>query len=233
LNPRICSAPTLAACKQMMEAVCEEDGEGTAKRQFKGRPYTVAGKTGTARIATGNGYAEGRYRASFAGYFPADAPRYSCVVVIADTKSGRYYGSTIAAPVFRDMADLIYATDPAFHTLDDRDLADDKSMPAAKDGARHALADVYNAIGMTHTGETAADWVNVTTGEQTATLTALEFPESGIPDVRGMGLRDALYLLENAGLQVKYNGIGTVKSQSIAPGTPLRPEVTTIQLRLS
>ena len=199
LNPRICSAPTLAACKQMMEAVCEEDGEGTAKRQFKGRPYTVAGKTGTARIATGNGYAEGRYRASFAGYFPADAPRYSCVVVIADTKSGRYYGSTIAAPVFRDVADLIYATDPAFHTLDDRDLADDKSVPAAKDGARHALADVYNAIGMTHTGETAADWVNVTTGEQTATLTALEFPESGIPDVRGMGLRDALYLLEMPG----------------------------------
>jgi len=82
-------------------------------------------------------------------------------------------------------------------------------------------------------GETAADWVNVTTGPQSATLTALEFPESGIPDVRGMGLRDALYLLENAGLQVKYNGIGTVKSQSIAPGTPLRPEVTTIQLRLS
>lgn len=233
LNPRICSASTLAACKRMMEAVCEEDGEGTAKRQFKGRPYTVAGKTGTARIATGNGYAEGRYRASFAGYFPADAPRYSCVVVIADTKSGRYYGSTIAAPVFRDVADLIYATDPAFHTLDERDLADDKSMPAAKDGARHALADVYTAIGMTHTGETAADWVNVTTGPQSATLTALEFPESGIPDVRGMGLRDALYLLENAGLQVKYNGIGTVKSQSIAPGTPLRPEVTTIQLRLS
>jgi cell division protein FtsI (penicillin-binding protein 3) len=155
------------------------------------------------------------------------------VVVIADTKSGRYYGSTIAAPVFRDVADLIYATDPAFHTLDNRDLAEVKSMPAAKDGARHALADVYHAIGMTHTGETTADWVNVMTGEQSAELRAIEFPESGIPDVRGMGLRDALYLLENAGLNVTYNGVGTVKSQSIAPGTQLRPEVTTIQLRLS
>ncbi len=221
-----------ASAYQMVSMLEGVITRGTGRR-IADAGLVVAGKTGTARIATGNGYAEGRYRASFAGYFPADAPRYSCVVVIADTKSGRYYGSTIAAPVFRDVADLIYATDPAFHTLDDRDLADDKSMPAAKDGARHALADVYNAIGMTHTGETAADWVNVTTGEQTATLTALEFPESGIPDVRGMGLRDALYLLENAGLQVKYNGIGTVKSQSIAPGTPLRPEVTTIQLRLS
>ena len=233
LNPRICSEPTLASCKTMMEMVCDPQGEGTAQRLFKDKPYTVAGKTGTARIATGQGYAEGRYRASFAGYFPADNPQYSCVVVIADTKSGSYYGSTIAAPVFREVADLIYATDPAFHTMQRGPLAETTSVPASNDGAREALETLYQELGMVHSEGVAADWVKVKTGESNAELQPLDIPESGVPDVRGMGLRDALYLLENAGLRVDYNGKGTVKSQSIAPGTPLRRELTTIQLRLS
>jgi len=233
LNPRICSQTTLAACKDMMEAVCNPEGEGTAQRLFAGKPYTVAGKTGTARIATSRGYEEGRYRASFVGYFPANNPQYSCVVVIADTKSGSYYGSTIAAPVFREVADLIYATDPAFHTLSKGPLAEAPSVPASNDGARDALETLYDALGMQHTQGLGSDWVKVTTGEDAAELTPLDIPESGVPDVRGMGLRDALYLLENAGLRVNYDGIGTVKSQSIAPGTPLRTELTTIQLRLS
>jgi cell division protein FtsI (penicillin-binding protein 3) len=233
LNPRVCSQSTLVACKKMMEAVCDPEGEGTAQRLFADKPYTVAGKTGTARIATGRGYEEGRYRASFAGYFPADNPQYSCVVVIADTKSGSYYGSTIAAPVFREVADLIYATDPAFHTLSKGPLAEVPSIPASNDGAREALETLYGALGMKHSSGLDVDWVNVTTGDDAAELTPLDIPESAVPDVRGMGLRDALYLLENAGLRVNYDGIGTVKSQSIAPGTPLRTELTTIQLRLS
>ena len=69
--------------------------------------------------------------ASFAGYFPADNPQVFCVVVVADTKSGSYYGSTIAAPVFRKVADLIYATDPAFHTMSRGPLAETPSVPAS------------------------------------------------------------------------------------------------------
>ena len=233
LNPRICNATTLAACKTMMEGVCDPQGEGTASRLFKDKPYTVAGKTGTARIATGQGYAQGRYRASFAGYFPADNPKYSCVVVVADTKSGSYYGSAIAAPVFREVADLIYATDPAFHTLHRGPLADNPSVPASNDGVRTALETLYQELGMNHTEGVKSDWVKVKTGTEEAALTPIDMPESAVPDVRGMGLRDALYLLENAGLNVDYNGIGTVRFQSIAPGTPLHTEPTTIQLRLS
>ena len=233
LNPRVCNANTLAACKSMMEAVCDPEGEGTAQRLFDDKPYTVAGKTGTARIATRNGYEQGRYRASFAGYFPADNPRYSCIVVIADTKSGSYYGSTIAAPVFREVADLIYATDPAFHTLSRGPLAETQSMPASKDGDRKSLETLYAAMGIAHSEGLSTDWVKVDTGDDEAQLQSMDLQESEVPDVRGMGLRDALYLLENAGLKVDYQGIGTVKSQSIAPGTPLQKEVTTIQLRLS
>lgn len=233
LNPRVCNAATLAACKNMMEAVCDPKGEGTAKRLFADKPYTVAGKTGTARIATGNGYEQGRYRASFAGYFPANNPKYSCVVVIADTKSGSYYGSTIAAPVFREVADLIYATDPAFHTLSRGPLAETQSLPASKDGNRKSLETLYATLGIQHSQGLSTDWVSVETGDVEAKLHPLDVQESKVPDVRGMGLRDALYLLENAGLNVDYQGMGTVKSQSIAPGTPLQTELTTIQLRLS
>ena len=233
LNPHLCSTQTLEACRAMMEHVCDPNGNGTAQRVFRDRPYRVAGKTGTARIAGRNGYEEGRYRASFAGYFPADNPRYSCVVVVADTKSGSYYGSTIAAPVFQELADLIYATDPAFHTLSTGGLAETTTIPASKDGARADLLTLYDALGIAHNTDVYADWVNVSSGETSAQLAERTIPEQGVPDVRGMGLRDALYLLENAGLRVTYDGVGVVKSQSIAPGTPLTPERTTIQLRLS
>ena len=232
-NSRICSQPTLKACQAMMEDVCDPEKEGTAKRLFAKSPYTVAGKTGTARIAEHGKYQQGRYRASFAGYFPADNPQYSCVVVIADTKSGNYYGSTIAAPVFQEVADLIYATDPSFHTLSQGPLAETQAIPASKDGAWPDLKMLYEELGITYQSEEVGDWVSVKSGTEEAKLFAREIPEQGVPDVRGMGLRDALYLLENAGLRVKYEGIGTVKSQSIEPGTPLRTEVTTIQLRLS
>jgi cell division protein FtsI (penicillin-binding protein 3) len=131
------------------------------------------------------------------------------------------------------VADLIYATDPAFHTLSKGPLAELPSVPASNDGAREALETLYGALGMSHSTGITSDWVKVKTGEKEAELLPLDIPESGVPDVRGMGLRDALYLLENAGLRVDYDGIGTVKSQSIAPGTPLRTELTTIQLRLS
>ena len=160
-----------------------------------------------------------RYRASSRGYFPADNPKYSCVVVVADTKSGSYYGSAIAAPVFREVPDLIYATDPAF------------PAPWASRGQsvrprvqRRRSYRLGNALPGTryanHTEGVKSDWVNVKTGTEEAALTPIDMPEFGVPDVRGMGLRDALYLLENAGLNVDYNGIGTVRFQSIAPGTP-------------
>jgi cell division protein FtsI (penicillin-binding protein 3) len=92
---------------------------------------------------------------------------------------------------------------------------------------------LYDILGIAYNTDVHSDWVKVQSGDTQAQLSELTIPEQGVPDVRGMGLRDALYLLENAGLRVKYEGQGSVKSQSITPGTPLRKELTTIQLRLS
>lgn len=232
LNPAICSPTTLAACQRMMERVADPNGHGTANNIFKHSPYRVAGKTGTAWIAGPNGY-DGRYRASFAGYFPADAPKYSCIVVIADTRSGQYYGSTIAGPVFRDLANKVYATDPSLHPATEGNFAANPHLPGAKDGAKVDLLTLYEHWGVPYAevGETG-DWVRATTGADTVAVRSLPIPEAAVPDVRGLGLRDALYLLENAGLRVTTAGIGTVRQQSILPGTALRGSGT-IHLELS
>ena len=74
---------------------------------------------------------------------------------------------------------------------------------------------------MPYLGGSSGDWVTVTTGDSVAVLSPRSIEANRVPDVRGMGLRDALYLLENAGLQVKTLGMGTVRRQSIAPGSDL------------
>lgn len=220
LKQSICSSRVLEACQSMLKRVADPEGNGTAQYIFAKSPYRVAGKTGTARIAGPNGY-DGRYRASFAGYFPAESPRYSCIVVIADTKSGVYYGSSIAGPVFRELANKVYATDPSFHTTSAGLLAEKHKLPGSKDGAQTDLMQLYQALEMPYLGGSSGDWVTVTTGDSVAVLSPRFIEANRVPDVRGMGLRDALYLLENAGLQVKTLGMGTVRRQSIAPGSDL------------
>ena len=165
-------------------------------------------------------YEEGRYRASFTGYFPADNPKYSCIVLIADTKSGSYYGSTIAAPVFRDLADLIYATDPNFHEiLDEPLLAENKRhLPTARNGERSEIIYLYDILGIPFSDNSSkSDWIKVSTSKDNVNLTTREIKDHTIPNVKGMGLKDALYLLENAGLKVTYEGTGVVKSQNGPP----------------
>ncbi len=235
INERICSASTLNDCKTMMESACEPGGHGTAANIFNKSPYTVAGKTGTCKIAHNGSYEDGRYRASFTGYFPADNPIYSCIVVVSDTKSGSYYGSTIAAPVFRDLADLIYATDPKFHEILDKPLlAENKRhLPTANNGERSEVVYLYETLGVNYKDESGvSDWVVVSTSKDTVRLTTREIVNQTMPNVQGMGLKDALYLLENAGIKVYYEGHGIVKSQSVRPGTPFS-QASTIKLILS
>lgn len=235
INGRVCSAKTLEACKTMMEGVCIPDGDGTAARLFKNSPYTVAGKTGTCKIAHNGSYADGRYRASFTGYFPAEDPKYTCIVVISDTKSGSYYGSTIAAPVFRDLADLIYATDPSFHKINTDPLVPEieQHLPTANNGAREELEKLYNELGIQYADlSNQSDWVSVSTKKDSVILATRKIEPQTMPNVKGMGLKDALYLLENAGIKVNYEGTGVVKHQSVSPGTPFT-RASTIKLILS
>jgi cell division protein FtsI (penicillin-binding protein 3) len=107
IDKRIASKETIQLAQSLLEGVVEN---GTGKRTFANSPYKVAGKTGTAQIAVGGKYNKTNYNASFIGYFPADNPKYSCIVVINNPSAGKYYGGSVAAPAFKEIADKIYAT---------------------------------------------------------------------------------------------------------------------------
>ena len=110
ITQQICSKETLGKLRKMLEGVVER---GTGKGCFKGSPFKIAGKTGTAQINYVNRKVQKMtYRASFVGYFPAENPKYSCIVVITNPSAGAYYGASVAAPVFKDIADKIYSTLP-------------------------------------------------------------------------------------------------------------------------
>ena len=218
LKERICKESTLAMACKMMEGVCEEGG--TADYVFKSCKFKCAGKTGTAKISNAGGYYDNRYRASFAGYFPADNPKYSCIVLVNDTKTGVYYGSSIAAPVFRALADKIYATRYEMHedNQPEIDLALAK-LPTSMDGCWEELNTVYSTLNIPTEGSVETDWASISTGQDKIKLGERAQKQGLVPNVKGMGLQDALYLLENAGLKVSVQGTGMVKTQSILPGS--------------
>jgi cell division protein FtsI (penicillin-binding protein 3) len=215
-----CSSSTIRKCRQMMEGVM--DPGGTADWVFKNSPYRVAGKTGTCWLNEGGSYQANRYRASFVGYFPADEPKYSCIVVVHDPRSGVYYGSAVAAPVFKELADKIYSTKIEFHeqesTTDSTALAVAR-IPVSKNGSGKHLQTVYRALDIPVQGSTRAEWVTTESKRDSVQVIERSIKPGMVPNVVGMGLRDAMYLLENCGLQVRANGTGTVRRQSIPPGT--------------
>jgi cell division protein FtsI (penicillin-binding protein 3) len=217
IREQICSEKTLSIAQEMLEAVVDS---GTAKDVFSDCRYDVAGKTGTSRVTIGKTYAANRYRASFCGYFPADNPRYSCIVVINEPRSGIYYASLIAAPVFRILADKIYATEFDLHLKEPETPIVQAILPTGKDGSRHDLTFVYEKLGIPCNSTSSNDYVNIKTGADTVLIEDRNIPRGKIPNVIGMGLQDAIYLLESTGLRVSVSGYGTVKRQSLPAGSP-------------
>jgi cell division protein FtsI (penicillin-binding protein 3) len=229
IRKNFCSKKTLDKCRQMMEGVM--DTGGTAEDAFRNSPYRVAGKTGTAWLNEKGGYQAGRFRASFVGYFPAEEPKYSCIVVIHDPRHGGYYGSTIAAPVFKELADKIYSTQLEFHEpanlMDSLSVAQ-KRIPVSKAGNREDLLTVFNGLKIEKRGNADGEWISTTSSKDTVTVSNRSVKTGLVPNVVGMGLQDALYILENNGLKVQVQGYGTVKRQSVQPGASVRsyPNIT-------
>lgn len=222
MRPSICKSKTLGEIQTILEHVVSQ---GLGKRA--GSPsFKVAGKTGTAQVAKGGGYKMGtvHYLLSFAGYFPADAPRYSCIVCIQ--KSGLpASGGGMSGRVFHDIAEGIMAQSLK---MDVKDARDEQSIlePDVKSG--NILAADYV---LTHLGyDTRADWSgsyadgnpiwgHATRGNGHIALTRQPKTQANVmPDVVGMGARDAVYLIESRGVKTKLYGRGKVTQQSITPG---------------
>lgn len=227
LNPAICSRSTIEKARLLLEGVVEN---GTAKN-LDNDTYRIAGKTGTAQIANEKyGYKHGgkvSYQASFVGYFPAENPVYSCIVVVNAPSNSVYYGNLVAGPVFKEIADKVYAT----HFFNKQDSAD-YHPPEVKKGYLGETHQLLAELGVKYRYSAEDAWIDSFIDSDTVELKQMELIENLVPNVVGMGLRDALFLLENCGLKVEVKGRGEVARQSQRPGTRIVPgSVIDIELR--
>lgn len=176
INEQIASNATIKKAKSLLEGVVIR---GTGRRVFKNSPYRVAGKTGTAKISEGGKYHK-IYNASFVGYFPADNPKYSCIVVINKPTAGKYYGGSVAAPAFKEIADKLYSTLLVF----DQDKTDEISSPIKPSHNYPAnyfdLKTVYAELGIqTNDYLHEEDWSVVVNIEEKLEFESTEFTPDG------------------------------------------------------
>jgi cell division protein FtsI (penicillin-binding protein 3) len=221
LNPAICSKKTVEAAQSLLEGVVTN---GTGK-VLKDSAYRIAGKTGTALVADGNkGYGEKKYNASFAGYFPADNPKYSCIIVVNRPQSGKIYGGAVAAPVFKDIADKVYATQIDIHDQNQQRKATGPVLPASGTGHYESIRNILMTMAYPVTlPKGSPEWAQADSLERQMSLTAIPFGPDTIPDLTGLTAKDAVYLLEKAGIAPVIQGKGTVTAQSLPAGTPMFP----------
>jgi len=224
LNPIICSKETIQKVKKALEGVVEN---GTASN-LRNADYKIAGKTGTAQIANKNyGYSyqsKTSYQASFVGYFPADKPQYSCIVVVNAPSRHVYYGNLVAGPIFKEVADKVYANRLEMHApLDVQKHYAQSALPYSKHGSKSTAETVFNHLGIKIQNEAfQAEWVVTSTQDSLVRIAPRLIRDNLVPNVVGMGLRDAIFLLENQGLDVKVKGHGMVRQQSLQAGARIQ-----------
>lgn len=230
LEEEICKPATLEAAKKALKLTITE---GSGKKVFKDMPFMVAGKTGTARIADeGISYGHGIYQASFVGYFPEENPQYSCIVLLRTRAgSGLYYGGQLAAPVFREIATKVYSMYVDRKTPKGYEgTVDSTSYFYA--GSANAIKNVMSMLNIPFVDSIQqSQWVNMYAKNYKPVLKNNLVKDKLMPNVRGMGLRDAIRLLEPMGLRVSVSGNGKVAGQSIAAGSPFaKGQVVTLSL---
>jgi cell division protein FtsI (penicillin-binding protein 3) len=225
IRQRIASEKTIKALQELLEGVVSN---GTAKN-IANADYKIAGKTGTAQKLINNTYTQ-IYYTSFAGYFPADNPKYSMIVVIDSPSGLAAYGGDVSAPVFKEIADRIYALDLDLNPINQAKLAVAEAssqkpsyLPA---GNTEELQQILQKLGLKYAPTQSEDWVKPVSSEQGLNWQANEIDRQTIPDVAGLSLKDALFILENKGLKVNYSGKGRVQIQSVTPGSALIPNST-------
>lgn len=229
INEKIASDRTIKTLQELLRGVVEN---GTAKL-LKTCAFPVAGKTGTAQIAQNGNYNKKNYTASFVGYFPADDPKYTCIVVISNPMGGKYYGASVSAPVFKEIAEKVYATELGI-------TDETANYPANADKYTKASMAWYEDVNdyCTMAGvrmvdaELNSEWVKVSHSVNGGVaMKSVELDDETVPDMTGMNVMDAVYLLESMGWKVSFSGRGLVESQSVKAGTKLE-KGKTISLKL-
>jgi len=218
----IASNNTIRKAKELLREVVIS---GTA-HNINTDNYAIAGKTGTAQLNYHKFRATKgiRHQAGFCGYFPADNPVYSCIVVISEPERGGYHGAEVAAPVFRQIADKCFAMKAELHKPVNADkpvALKNSQLPSFDAGSKEDMKESLRWLGLDFDPATdLAEWGVVVAKDSVGlTMQNRVVGDKNIPSVVGMGLKDAIYLLENRGCRVRVEGVGKVRSQSLAPGT--------------
>jgi cell division protein FtsI (penicillin-binding protein 3) len=225
LRNQIASEKTIKQLQELLEGVVSH---GTA-RNISNADYKIAGKTGTAQKLINGAYTK-KYYTSFAGYFPADRPKYSMIIVIDSPNGLAAYGGDVSAPVFKEIADRIYALDLELNPGSKQTMvaaaAEDRGLPYIQAGKVEELQEIFDEFGLKSNTMNSEEWVTTVASDTSVKLQINDTDKAIVPDVSGLPLRDALFILENKGLQVNYSGKGRVKAQSLVPGTKLSPNAT-------
>jgi cell division protein FtsI (penicillin-binding protein 3) len=210
ITSAICSEKTVKKLHNMMEGVVDN---GTAKNVTKGN-CTIAGKTGTSQKRIGGGYKKGMYYTSFIGYFPAQKPKYSCVVVIDEPIGTNVYGADVSAPVFRAIADKIFAYDISMHSKLALKSNPEKLTVHNQVVKNQDIKTIGNKLGINNLPENDG-YSKPKMYKNDSIAWQSTKADKKIEDLVGMTLKDALPMLENKGYRVSYSGLGKIKNYSL------------------
>lgn len=227
LHEKICSDSTLLKCRTLLEGVVQR-GTAIAIRDSK---YKIAGKTGTSQKIKNKRYVK-EYYTSFVGYFPAEAPRYTMIVVV-DSPQIDQYGADAAAPVFKEIADKIFIKDlerqQSWASLTQKDVFKiNQDLPNNQVSYAKDVQTISEELAMQSVFKSGGEWLVPSSTKVSVDWNERKLNANKMPNVIGMTLRDAVYILENRGIKANYQGTGRVKTQSVSPGKdiPIDGKVT-------
>ena len=230
--PEICSQRTLKIIQDMLYNVVNYTDPTPAKRDGTGKParsdvITIAGKTGTAQIASGGAYRTAGHNVSFCGYFPYEDPQYTCIVVITRPRVGTVSGGAMCGIVVKDIAEKIYAGRTVFDMKKVPSDSLKSPYPNVLNGDYAALKNVTKSLNIKTNGSNIkSTYVVSNSDNRGVSLKDLPIVENLVPNVVGMGAKDAVFALEDCGLRVSVSGFGSVVSQSVANGSKVVPGQT-------
>ncbi|MEO5645339.1 MAG: penicillin-binding protein [Bacteroidia bacterium] len=239
LNPAIAKPETIKKAQKLLEGVVTN---GTGKN-LSSSVYPIAGKTGTAQVAMNGIYVKDgqktTYQASFVGYFPANDPKYSCIVIVNAPSGDVYYGGAVAGPIFTEIADRVFATEMDIHKPVNDLINPLTEVPLVKNGLgiptmialRGLYVDIKSTPDFDEDGYVAFQPAekSVRAGNKNHEQ---QLSKGIMPDLSGMAAPDVLFLMENRGYRIRLKGIGSVRRQSVAAGQQI-PKNTEILVELS
>lgn len=233
LKDKICSNKTLRLLQDCLEGVMKE---GTG-RHLNSSYFSAAGKTGTAAVLNDdNRYGkqgDSRYIASFVGYFPAEDPIYSCIVSIT-ANGDNIYGASVSGSVFSAIANKVYASRLEYHDAVNLSQTESNTIPRVKSGNAKEIAEILKTLHIPYDMNANEDWVVAESSLSKISMHQRLIGKRLAPNVVGMSAKDAIYIMESAGLYVLPQGYGRVVSQSVPAGVDMSKYIgSTITLKLN